>query len=191
MSDAGVTAGFGHKLMLPGPVLWRFVCGAFSDGPPEALSKPCGGIHDGSCERSYAKRGLAQQLRTLRTAVHPATRLPLPPPIVVDPSLEVPHEILEQCVASTGGTVRRHPRESLNPVMKAMLERMLKRAADAEAAPVVVERAVRRRISVKTSPVDSAGGACSLHALILRRRLIVKTSPSDGGAAWNALLLPL
>ena len=55
----------------------------------------------------------------------------MPPPVAVDPTVEVPEELLVAAVASPGSLSRPVGRDSLKPILRAMLERVLKRQARA------------------------------------------------------------
>ena len=184
--DVGVETGAGHKLLLSGSVLWCYVCGAFSDGAAKALARACTGGHGSHCERAYARRGLLQQLKKLRAGTHPATRLPLPPPVTIDSSLAVPAELLRGYATSSAAVVMRTEKD-LRPVMQAMLARVRKRQADRLASE---PQPVRRRISCKSRP---SGPSCPLGipgVVAIRRRISAKTSPSLGAAVDNSLLRP-
>ena len=114
----------------------------------------------------------------------------MPPPVNVDASAAVPSELVGRSGSGPMGIRRPTGRDSLNPRMQALLDRVLKRKAKADAVAADLGRRVRRRICGKTCPDASLVVAYPLAVVVPRRRIVVKTSPSREAAVDNALLRP-
>ena len=144
LANAGSHIGYGHKLFLSGEVIWCGVCGAYAEKHAIALQKPCAGP-------PIRRRGGGHraQLAMLRAGRHPGTRLALPPPRAIGHNTADAHSLVAAYRASPVGVVHAASLP-LHPRMVALLERVRKRQAE---HAVVEVRAVRRRISGKTTPV--------------------------------------
>ena len=125
------------------------------------LARPCPGrriVGPRQSANQGGRNGLLQQLRNLKKGLHPKTGVLLPPPVQIDPSLDVPAEMAALYSSQHGRTYGLAAPESLSPPLQAMLERARKRQADMQ----LVAPSVKRRISVKTSPNVSNAGRNSL-----------------------------
>ena len=131
------------------------------------LARPCPGrriVGPRQSANQGGRNGLLQQLRNLKKGLHPKTGMLLPPPVQIDPSLDVPAEMAALYSSQHGRTYGLATPESLSPPLQAMLERVRKRQADKQLeAP-----SVKRRISVKTTP-DVLGTSSSSNSLLMLR----------------------
>ena len=128
-----------------------------------SLSRPCPGRRikgPRSAANQGGRNGLLQQLGNLKRGLHPKTRQLLPPPIPIDPSMDVPAEMAALYSSQQGRTYGLATPESLSPPLRAMLERVRKRQADAQ----MVLPVVKRRIVAKSSP-DAASSNSLLRTL--------------------------
>ena len=100
-----------------------------------------------------------QQLRNLQKGLRPRTRALLPPPVPIDPSMDVPPEMTAAYSSQEGRTYGLATPDTLSPTLRAMLERVRKRAAD------------------RLTEIPVA-----------KRRIVTKTTPGAAGSSSNALL---
>ena len=156
--------GTGHGFWLSGSVLWCNICGAFAEGCGSmSLSRPCPGRRTRGPRQSAnqgGRNGLLQQLANLKKGLHPKTRRLLPPAVPIDHSIDIPADMVVSYASQEGRIYGLASAESLSAPLKAMLERVRKRAADRQlSAP-----RVKRHISVKSSP-DAASSNSLLRTL--------------------------
>ena len=75
-AERGDATGCGHRRAISGEVVWRRVCGCYSDSRVRGLTEECRGK-----PLDTRGGGRAGQLWYLRNNKHPRTRKPLPPPV--------------------------------------------------------------------------------------------------------------
>ena len=78
---SGETAGSGHYLLMTGPVVWCWKCGAYACARAHLLSQPCPGIARGFRRQAWQR---------LLLGLHPSSRVPLGADAVPEPGRSMP-----------------------------------------------------------------------------------------------------
>ena len=134
-----------------------------------SLSRPCPGRRVRGPRQSAnqgGRNGLLQQLRNLQKGLHPKTGKLLPPAVPIDATADVPDDMVASYCSQEGRRYGLATLETLSTPLKAMLERVRKRQADTQ----LVAPSVKRRISTKSTPVESGTS---------RNSLLLRTSVGD------------
>ena len=154
VEEPAIQASKVHNLWYSGDVIWCSVCGCYGEHKARGLTTLCQGKFEGI----WKGGGRVQQLKKLKSNVHPKTGLPLPRALTEREWLDGKRTSIIT-TATGGGEPSVH--ERLDPVRLCrtsanILDRLrIKRRTgqEVEAAPT----AMRRRITGKSTPTTSSG----------------------------------